>query len=172
MFDKLRGFGSQAKKGDIFYISVAGRTLAYKVTDINIVTPDDFSKLTIQPGRDLVTLLTCTPYGVNDHRLLVTGQRAEMPQQAPEPKDAPKDHTNQLFILYIVGFWTVIGLVVLVQLGVIRPGRHRPAAEGGGGRHIRSAPAPRPKPARRPGSGPYTARAGRKRHANTGKGNQ
>lgn len=176
MFDKLRGFGSQAKKGDIFYISVVGRTLAYKVTDINIVTPDDFSKLTIRPGEDLVTLLTCTPYGVNDHRLLVTGQRAAIPQQAPEPKDAPRDHTNQLFILYAVCFWTVIGLVVLVQLGVIRSGRHRPAAEGNGGRHIHSTPAPRPKSARRPGSGPDTSRAGRKRHANTdtntGKGNQ
>lgn len=176
MFDKLRGFGSQAKKGDIFYISVVGRTLAYKVTDINIVTPDDFSKLTIRPGEDLVTLLTCTPYGVNDHRLLVTGQRAAIPQQAPEPKDAPRDHTNQLFILYAVCFWIVIGLVVLVQLGVIRSGRHRPAAEGDGGRHIHSTPAPRPKSARRPGSGPDTSRAGRKRHANTdtniGKGNQ
>lgn len=158
MFDKLRGFGSQARKGDIFYITVADRTLAYKVTDISVVTPDDFTKLTIQPGKDLVTLLTCTPYGVNDHRLLVTGQRAEIPSQAPKPKDAPKDHTNQLFILYIICFWTVVGLVVLVQLGVIRTGRHRTT---GGGRHIRSMPATRSGQGRN-----------QKRHANTRKGNQ
>ena len=68
---------SEMKKGDMFYLKVMGYTLAYKVCDINIVTPEDISLLTIRKGRDLCTLMTCTPYGVNSHRLLVTGERTE-----------------------------------------------------------------------------------------------
>ncbi|MCQ6468272.1 sortase, partial [Vibrio parahaemolyticus] len=61
--------------GDDFYLTIAGEKLAYAVDDIQIVLPSDIDKVVIQPGRDLVTLLTCTPYGINTHRLLVTGHR-------------------------------------------------------------------------------------------------
>ena len=66
MFDRLRGLGGEARKGDVFYLVTAGHTLAYRVVDISVVDPSDFSKLRIVDGRDLATLLTCTPYGVND----------------------------------------------------------------------------------------------------------
>lgn len=63
------------KEGDIFYIHVYGRTLTYTVDQIKTVLPTDTSDLTIIPGEDYVTLVTCTPYGVNTHRLLVRGTR-------------------------------------------------------------------------------------------------
>lgn len=62
---------------DQFYIDILGDTLAYKVINIEVVEPDDVSSLLIQDGKDLVTLVTCTPYGINSHRLLVTGERTE-----------------------------------------------------------------------------------------------
>ena len=64
--------------GDLFYLHVLGSTLCYEVETINVVDPNNISLLKIQPGRDMVTLITCTPYGVNTHRLLVTGQRTEI----------------------------------------------------------------------------------------------
>lgn len=63
------------KEGDIFLIRVLKKTLTYEVEDIQIVEPDETSSLKIQDGKDLITLITCTPYMVNSHRLLVTGHR-------------------------------------------------------------------------------------------------
>ncbi len=63
--------------GDIFYLTILDQTLTYEVDQINIVEPDDSSKIEIEPGMDLVTLVTCTPYGINTHRLLVRGRRIE-----------------------------------------------------------------------------------------------
>lgn len=62
---------------DEFYIDILGETLAYKVISVKVVEPDDVSTLGIREGKDLVTLVTCTPYGINSHRLLVTGERTE-----------------------------------------------------------------------------------------------
>ena len=62
-------------EGDIFYIQVLDQTLTYEVDQILTVTPDDVSALTVDPEQDYVTLVTCTPYGVNSHRLLVRGHR-------------------------------------------------------------------------------------------------
>ncbi|AJI79932.1 class C sortase [Corynebacterium singulare] len=66
------------KKGDAFYIMVSGEKLKYEVHDIQVVEPSETSHLTRQPGEDLVTLITCTPYGINTHRLLVTGHQVPM----------------------------------------------------------------------------------------------
>ena len=65
------------KQGDIFFLRILGQTLAYKVVEINTVLPEDSEKLLIEPGRDLCTLVTCTPFAVNTHRLLVRGERIE-----------------------------------------------------------------------------------------------
>lgn len=65
----------QLKKGDVFYIKILDETLAYMILDIATVLPEDTSRLTIDPNRDSCTLVTCTPYGVNTHRLLVRGER-------------------------------------------------------------------------------------------------
>lgn len=63
------------KKGDCFFITVLDETLAYQIYDINTVLPDEISSLAIRKEQDLVTLITCTPYGINTHRLYVTGTR-------------------------------------------------------------------------------------------------
>ena len=68
---------TEMKKGDLFFINVLGQTLAYKVDQISVVKPEDTRKLQIVDGKDYVTLVTCTPYGVNDHRLLVRGVRTK-----------------------------------------------------------------------------------------------
>lgn len=78
----------ELEKGDPFYIKVMDATLAYRVNDIRIVSPTDTKALKIRKGRDEVTLLTCTGQG-NTLRLLVTGERNSMPDQAPLPGASP-----------------------------------------------------------------------------------
>lgn len=63
--------------GDVFYIHILNERLAYKVYEIKVVLPDNIDELRITSGEDLVTLVTCTPYGVNSHRLLVKAERVE-----------------------------------------------------------------------------------------------
>ncbi len=72
------------QEGDLFIIDVLGERHAYAVERIQAVEPDDVSGVRIEEGRDLVTLLTCTPYGVNTHRLLVTGAACPMPETVEE----------------------------------------------------------------------------------------
>ena len=84
MFDNL----TRLRKGDAFYISSLGQTLKYEVTEITVVKPEETDSLRKVPGRDLVTLITCTPYGVNSHRLLVTGERVPMDPTAAAAEEA------------------------------------------------------------------------------------
>lgn len=65
------------KEGDLFYLHVYDRVLAYEVDQIAVVEPTDYGLLQIEEGKDLCTLFTCTPYGINTHRLLVRGHRVE-----------------------------------------------------------------------------------------------
>ena len=68
---------SKLRIDDIFYVSVAGKELAYRVDQILTVLPTDNSALAAVAGMDYCTLVTCTPYGINSHRLLVRGHRVE-----------------------------------------------------------------------------------------------
>ena len=65
-------------EGDTFTLHVLGESLAYRVCDIEAIAPGDMERIASVPGKDLVTLVTCTPYGVNTHRLLVTGERCPL----------------------------------------------------------------------------------------------
>lgn len=76
------------KEGDLFFLYVAGRTLAYEVDDISVVLPEEMAKLTVEKDKDYCTLVTCTPYGVNTHRLLVRGKR--IPYSEQKEKEAEK----------------------------------------------------------------------------------
>lgn len=67
----------QLTEGDLFMLNVLDEVLTYQVDQIRIVEPDDLSELTVEAGEDLCTLVTCTPYGVNSHRLLVRGHRVD-----------------------------------------------------------------------------------------------
>ncbi|WP_239512431.1 class C sortase [Bifidobacterium aerophilum] len=73
MFTRL----DEMREGDEFFIDVLGKTLRYRVDRIAVIDPDDTTQLAVTPGEDRVTLMTCTPYGVNTHRLLVSGIRED-----------------------------------------------------------------------------------------------
>lgn len=83
IFDKL----DKLHVGDYFVLQVLDEDLAYRVTSTEVVLPDDTSSLAIQKGKDLVTLVTCTPYGVNSHRLLIHAERCDVPRDWLERKD-------------------------------------------------------------------------------------
>ena len=81
MFTRL----DEMREGDFFYIEVMGETLGYEVDRIDVIEPSETSRLRVVKGEDRVTLMTCTPYGVNTHRLLVSGHRVKIPVPAPDP---------------------------------------------------------------------------------------
>ena len=101
----------QLKKGDLFMLQVMDNTLTYKVDQISTVLPQDTSKMQIDPYQDYCTLVTCTPYGVNTHRLLVRGHR--IPNQSV--RVAPDLTTADPVIWDIC--WGVVA-VVLLLLGI------------------------------------------------------
>ncbi len=74
----------QVREGDVFVLHVLNRTLSYQVDQIKTVAPQDFAELEILPEQDLCTLVTCTPYGINTHRMLVRGRRIENLEQPAE----------------------------------------------------------------------------------------
>lgn len=74
----------QLKDGDVFYLHVLDLTLAYEVDQTKIVLPDNTSYLGIEKGQDYCTLITCFPFGVNTHRLLVRGHRVEYTESTDE----------------------------------------------------------------------------------------
>ena len=78
---------SLLEAGDIFYLHVLGDTLAYRVEKIYIVEPDQTEHLVVEQGRDLATLVTCHPYGINTHRLLVQGVRIPREQAAVQMRE-------------------------------------------------------------------------------------
>lgn len=84
IFDNL----DQLEVGDYFIISVLGEDHAYQVTSTEVVLTDETDSLVIQEGKDLCTLVTCTPYGVNTHRLLVHAERCEVPEEWLNKDDA------------------------------------------------------------------------------------
>lgn len=69
---------TELEEGDVFFLHVLGETLAYRIDQIKVVLPSDVSDLSIIPKEDHCTLVTCTPYGINSHRLLVRGTRTEL----------------------------------------------------------------------------------------------
>lgn len=98
----------QVKKGDHFLVHILNKTLCYEVDSIVETEPDDTSSLAVQEGKDLVSLLTCTPYGVNTQRLIVTGHRVSYNKSVvnKEKKNGFTSlHTNYLL-------WVIVGLAV------------------------------------------------------------
>ena len=107
----------QLAVGDMFYIHVLGEVLAYKVDAIHTVLPTDTSRLQIEDGKDYVTLVTCTPFGINTHRLLVRGYRVPyLPEQeaaAVEEKPAASSWTRH----YLTGLTVGLGAVAAIGGG-------------------------------------------------------
>lgn len=109
MFTRL----DEMRVGDYFYIEVMGRTLGYQVDRITVIEPNDTSQLKIVPGEDRVTLMTCTPYGINTHRLLVSATRSSIPDEIPAESGAVKDART---IGVIAGVATLVLGMLLVWL--------------------------------------------------------
>ena len=106
------------KKGDLFYIHVLDDVLAYEVDKINVVKPDETNDLKIVPGQDYVTLVTCTPYGSNSHRLLVRGHRVEYDPDL-EKQESKKANNDVWFKEYIKSIVSGIGIIVLIIIFIV-----------------------------------------------------
>ncbi len=108
----------QMQLGDQFYIKILNETLAYEVDQILTVLPSQMDALAIEPGQDYVTLITCTPYGINSHRLLVRGHRVPYTPEAEAQAVATQKPGwfQSLPMQYrhlLIGLLVVVGIVAL-----------------------------------------------------------
>ena len=101
----------QLKYGDELYLEILDKTLAYQITSIEVVLPDNVSSLYREEGQDKITLVTCTPYGVNSHRLLVTGERI------PYVGDTEQNNSKAAFP------WWILLVVICIVLFILLIGR-------------------------------------------------
>ena len=124
----------ELENGDEIYIYVLDRTLKYTVTGTDVVEPDDSSKLEVVQGKDLLTLVTCTPYGVNSHRLLVHAERAPFEAATSDStamvseitRTVPKSHQLQIII---AGLAVIAVVIVKIYFWRRKRRRFRQATE-------------------------------------------
>lgn len=112
---------AKIREGDTWTIQVLNETLTYECDQIRTVLPDDVSDLKIEEGKDLCTLITCTPYGINTHRLLVRGHRID---NANGTADITADGI-QIEPVYIAPFLGVPAIILLLILMLITTRRAR-----------------------------------------------
>lgn len=108
LFDNL----GDVKVGDAIYLSTFGEKLKYQVYDTQVVLPDEVESLDSQGGRDLVTLITCTPYGINSHRLLVHAERVEM--DPAEVEDFEQGTSTMQWWMWLLAAFALIVTMLLV----------------------------------------------------------
>lgn len=104
----------ELEKGDLFYINVLDDVLAYEVNDIMVIKPEEVDKLKIQSGEDLVSLVTCTPYGINTHRLVVTGERVPYSKEVKRNIDSSSLSVREMLFSSIP--FIFIGLAVFFKI--------------------------------------------------------
>ena len=121
MFTRL----DELHDGDFMYIKVMDETLGYEVDRISVIEPDDVSRLKIVPGEDRLTLMTCTPYGINTHRLLVSGHRVAIPLPAPDPADVRDERATELGALAMTIVCTMGGMLLCCMVVRSMRPRHR-----------------------------------------------
>ncbi|MGT2799815.1 class C sortase [Streptococcus marmotae] len=108
----------KVKKGDLFYVRNIKETLAYRVVAIKVVEPSDLKSIAIEEGKDYVTLLTCTPYMINSHRLLVTGERTDYvaeEEQSEQEKASQANFYKYLFYINCLLVIVLIGAIIRYQ---------------------------------------------------------
>lgn len=101
-------------EGDLFFIRVYNNTLTYKVYDIKVIDPEDLEAIQIQDGKDLVSLITCTPYGINTHRLVVTGER--VPYEPSEYENIKQNRMSLREILFASIPFIFLTVAVVLKL--------------------------------------------------------
>ncbi|MCL2339578.1 MAG: class C sortase [Actinomycetia bacterium] len=117
---------TELKIGDLFYINVLGETLSYQVDQIRVILPYDTDALRRVPDNDYCTLLTCTPYGVNDHRLLVRGVRVPYnPNVKADIIPVATSHANNLVLVAGIVTAQIISVIILVIVTVRWRRSHR-----------------------------------------------
>lgn len=116
--------------GDLFYIHVLGQTLEYQVDHIAVVDPYDYTLLGITEGKDYTTLVTCTPYGVNSHRLLVRGVRTDRTQDSGPATVQLRNEVTPIDVMVIVPVALVILSIVLFMILMIKNNRRKPQKKG------------------------------------------
>lgn len=103
--------------GDLFQVHVLGETLTYEVDDISTVLPAEVTQLSIEADQDWVTLVTCTPYGVNTHRLLVRGTRIPTPEEIVVEAHVDAAHmTRQQFTLLLAGIMLILFFIIMLLI--------------------------------------------------------
>ena len=115
----------QMEEGDIFILNVLGRKLAYEVDQIKVVLPEEMSDLEVIEGKDLCTLVTCTPYGINTHRLLVRGHRTKYVEEKVEEQKEVQTKNMDTRLLIAGAAGAVILVVVIIAIVVRRRKRRR-----------------------------------------------
>ena len=125
----------QMEVGDQFYIKVLGETLAYEVHEVETVLPTETESLAIQRGQDLVTLITCTPYGINSHRLLVHAHRIPYEPQMEEAIEQVGGFINipLPYLALIIALAVLAVFVIVLKVRTMRRDRREYAR----GRHSR-----------------------------------
>lgn len=101
----------EMEENDIFFIQVGEKELAYSIYKIDVIEPEDVEKFANVEGNDLVSLVTCTPYGINSHRLVVTGQRVE--QKTIESKDIKSQIVSGRELLFILIPFVLLGMLIM-----------------------------------------------------------
>ena len=101
----------ELEKGDCFYINVCGKVLGYEVIRVLVVEPDNISVMEPENEKDLISLVTCTPYGINSHRLVVTGERMQDVVAKAEMSEEPERGVDEK-----VCYLAVISLVLFICL--------------------------------------------------------
>ena len=108
----------QLREGDLFLLQILDETLTYQIDQILIVTPDDTDALLIEPGKDYCTLVTCTPYGINSHRMLVRGTRVENQKQAATVRvTADAIQIDPIIVATVLAVPLLVLLVITVIIG-------------------------------------------------------
>lgn len=104
----------EMKINDFFYIDVCGEMLAYQVSEINIIEPNEVDKLDIEPDKDIISLITCTPYGINTHRLVVTGKR--IPYEVKEKEQVRFSMMSFREILFTILPFSFMLFVIIYEM--------------------------------------------------------
>ena len=108
----------QLKKGDILKLQVMDNTLTYKVDQISVVLPSDMSKMQIDPNQDYCTLMTCTPYGVNTHRLLVRGHRISR-----KSTRVARNLTRADYVIWDLSWGLICLILVMILIRIVKQRR-------------------------------------------------
>ena len=122
---------TQMENGDVFFLHIMGEKLAYKVDNISVIKPEDIEQLTVTQGKDYCTLITCTPYGINSHRLVVRGERTEYKEAEQQPENFEIKKTQSKWqqeytkSIIIASFCFILMLLLLMLYREVQKNRRK-----------------------------------------------